>query len=97
MRAFDTNNELFIARKTRIFIEIVFSTQIKNKNSRSWSRKLAINTCRSLAPIISVSLSSFLETKFFLGDETSLCNLVNVSCFLDAIQTRLGSNQLTQI
>ena len=65
VRAFDTNNELFITRKTRILIEIVFLTQIKNKNSRTWNRKLAINSSRSVAPIFSVSLSSFLETKFF--------------------------------
>ena len=85
-RAFDTNNswiqpraphflwrELFVTRKTRFFIEIVFLTrQIKNKNSRTWSRKLAINTSTSLAPIFSISLSSFLETKIFLSDKTSL-------------------------
>ena len=30
--------------------------QIKNKNSRTWSRKLAINTSRSFAPIFWISL-----------------------------------------
>ena len=49
----------------RIFIEIVFLTQIKIKNSCTWSRKLAINSSRSVVLIFSVSLSSFLETKFF--------------------------------
>ena len=70
-----------ITRKTRIFIEIVFLTQIKNKNSRTWSRKLAINTSTPLAPILSISLSSFLETKFFLGNETSFCDLLDVFLF----------------
>ena len=88
--------ELFITLKTRIFIEIVFITQIKNKNSRTWSRKVAINTSTSLAPIFSISLSSFLESNIFLSNKTSLCGLLYVF-FLDAIQTRLGSNQLTQV
>ena len=70
--------ELFITRNTRIFIEIVFLTKIKNQNSRTWTRKLAINTSTSLAPIISISLSSFLETKIFLSNETSFCDLIDV-------------------
>ena len=60
-----------MTRKTITFIEIVFLTQIKNKNSRTWSRKLAMSTSRSVVPIFSVSLSSFLETKIFLSNETS--------------------------
>ena len=40
-----------------------------------------INTLTSLAPIFSTSLSSFLETKFFLSDETSLCDLLDVFLF----------------
>ena len=72
-----------MTRKTRIFVEIVFLTQIENKNSRTWRRKLAINTSStSLAPILfSISLSSFLETKFFLSNETSLCDLLDVFLF----------------
>jgi len=53
--------ELLITRKTRIFIEIVFLTQIKSENSHTWRRKLVINMSTSFAPIFSVSLSSFLE------------------------------------
>ena len=68
-------------RKTRIFVEIVFLIQIKSKNSRTWSRKLAINTLRSLAPIFSISLSSFLETNIFLSNETPLCDLLDVFLF----------------
>ena len=63
--------ELFITRKTRIFIEAVFLTQLK-RNSRAWSRKLAINMSRSLAPIFSVSLSCFLQTKIFLSNERDM-------------------------
>ena len=48
------------------FLLQVFLTQMKNKNSRSWSRKLTINTSRFLVPIFSVSLSPFLETKIFI-------------------------------
>ena len=73
--------ELFITLKTRIFIEIVFITQIKNKNSRTWSRKVAINTSTSLAPIFSISLSSFLESNIFLSNKTPLCGLLYVFLF----------------
>ena len=62
-------------------MERVFLTHIKNKNSGTWSRKLAINMSRSLAPMFSVSLSSFLETKIFLSNETSLSDLLNVFLF----------------
>ena len=46
------------------------------------SRKLAINTMRSLASIFSNSLCSFLETKNFFNNETSLCGLLNMFLFL---------------
>ena len=46
------------------------------------SRKLAINTTRSLASIFSNSLCSFLETKNFFNNETSLCGLLNMFLFL---------------
>ena len=48
---------------------------------QTWSRKLAINTLRSLASIFSNSLGSFLETKNFFNNETSLCVLLNVFLF----------------
>ena len=40
-----------------------------------------INASRSLPPTFSVSLSSFLETKFFLSNGKSLCALLNVFLF----------------
>ena len=44
---------------------------------QTWSRRLAINTLRSLASIF----SSLLETKNFFNNETSLCVLLNVFLF----------------
>ena len=96
-RAFDSNNELFITRKTRIFIEIAFLTQIKNKNSRTWNRNWRL-TRRDLLHQYFQSLSArSLKLKFFwaMRHLSVICSMC--SCFLDAIQTRLGSNQLTQI
>ena len=49
---------------------------------RTRSRKLAINTSRSVASILSNFLCSFLETKNFFNDETSLCSLLNMFLFL---------------
>ena len=71
--------------------------KFKNKSSRTWSRKLAINTLTSLEPLFLISLSSFLETKFFgaMRHLSVICWMCY--CFPDAIQTRLGSNKLTQI
>ena len=49
---------------------------------RTWSRKLAINTSRSLASIFSHSLRSFLKLKTFFNNDTSLRGLDNVFLFL---------------
>ena len=77
---------------------MVFLTQFENKNSRTRNRKLATNPSRSLALIFSISLSSFIETKFLLSNEISLCDLLDVFLFSWCyIQTGLGSNQPTQI
>ena len=51
---------------------------IVRRLSFDWSRKLAINTSRSLVSIFSNSLGSFLQTKYFINNETSLCVLLNV-------------------
>ena len=63
---------------------------------RTWSRKkMVINTSGSLSSIFSSSLRSFLETKTFLNNDLSVFCLMR-SCFLDAAQTLLRSNQTTQ-
>ena len=49
---------------------------------RTWSRKLAINTSRSLASIFPHSLRSFLKLKTFFNNDTSLRGLDNVFLFL---------------
>ena len=54
---------------------------IVRRLSFDWSRKLAINTSRSLVSIFSNSLGSLLETKYFFSNETSLCVLLNVFLF----------------
>ena len=79
---------------------------IVRRLSFDWSRKLAINTSRSLVSIFSNSLGSFLQTKYFINNETSLCVLLNVFLvfcfflfvcfFFDATQTLLRSNQPTK-
>ena len=75
---------------------------IVRRLSLDWSRKLAINTSRSLVSIFSNSLSSLLQTKYFINNETSLCVLLNVFLFFlflfffYATQTILRSNQPTK-
>ena len=72
---------------------------IVRRLSFDWSRKLAINTSRSLVSIFSNSLGSFLQTKYFINNETSLWVLLYVFLmlfFLYATQTLLRSNQPTK-
>ena len=72
---------------------------IVRRLSFDWSRKLAINTSRSLVSIFSNSLGSFLQTKYFINNETSLWVLLFVFLmlfFLYATQTLLRSNQPTK-
>ena len=76
---------------------------IVRRLSLDWSRKLAINTSRSLVSIFSNSLSSLLQTKYFINNETCLCFawcllvfFVFLFFFFDATQTILRSNQPTK-
>ena len=74
---------------------------IVRRLSFDWSRKLAINTSRSLVSLFSNSHSSLLQTNYFINNETSLCVLLYVFLlllffFFDATQTLLRSNQPTK-
>ena len=73
--------DLFITRKTRIFIEIVFLTQIKNKTHALGAENWRL-TSRELLHQYFQSLSArSLNLKFFLSNDTSLWDFLNVSLF----------------